>query len=104
MSKPPRRFLGVTKRVDELSYSVTQVEFDNPIYTGISWRHLADGLVPLYEEHDAREQAHIGMTEWYEMHPMERAFVVAKYRIKRFMEGHEKEAEAKAAEQQAKRR
>ena len=95
MFNPPRRFLGVTKRVGEVQEDITRVEFESGVSAGISWRLLGVGMVPIYEEHLARLERGIGMKEWYNMEPMERAIIIAVRRIDNASKGHQTEAESK---------
>lgn len=57
-------------------------------------RSLDAELVPPFEEHEARLQKGIPMDVWYEkMDSMERAFVIAMFRIGRAMKNLQAEAE-----------
>lgn len=103
MSKPPRRFLGVTKQVGEVQESVTRIEPEKPISTGIQWRSIGIGFVPTYEEHTARLERGLSVQAWYSMDAMERAMIIAMRRLEMASRNIASEAEAKAAEQNAKR-
>lgn len=60
---------------------------------GINLHSLGEGLVPVFEEHEARSEANKEMDEWYVMSPMARAFIVAQRRIRIAMKNLQAEAE-----------
>jgi len=97
-------FLGVTKTAGGLEYPVSQVEIENGISAGLHWRAMAHGIVPVYEEHTARLERNIGIADWYEMDPMERAIVVAARRIRMASEAHQADAEIKEARKKSNQR
>lgn len=69
-------------------------------------RSILRGLIPVYEEHDARISAGIKLGEWTEMEPMEKALVVAHHRIANAVRNHQADAEirmSKKHQQQAAR-
>ena len=55
-------------------------------------------MVPPYEEHLARLERGIAMKEWYEMHPIERALIVAIRRINIMEKNLQTEAEIEKSE------
>lgn len=63
------------------------------VSAGINLRSLGAGLVPIFEEHEARVEANKEMDEWYALPPMERAFIVAQRRIRIAMKNLQAEAE-----------
>ena len=97
MCKPPRRFLGVTKRVGDLDLNITRIELEHGISAGIRWRSLGADMVPIFEEHMARDEKGIRMKDWYSLEPMERAIVIAVRRISNAAKNHQAEAEIRAA-------
>jgi hypothetical protein len=44
------------------------------------------GIVPFYEEHDARVEAKYTLIEWYDLNEAEKALEVAHYRIRHSIE------------------
>jgi len=99
---PAKRFLGVTKRVGELDENITRIELENGISAGIRWRSLGREMVPIFEEHLARDEKGIRMKEWYAMEPMERAIIIAVRRITNAAKNHQTEAEIKANKRKSK--
>ena len=95
MSKLPLNFLGVSKEIRGISYNILEVELENGIYAGIQMRLSANGLVPFYEEHDARITAGYTEKEWRALSRWERAVEVAHMRIKSAVKNHQAEAESK---------
>jgi hypothetical protein len=55
------------------------------------------GMVLLYEEHNARNEAGYQIDEWYDLHPRERATEVALYRIRHSLEYQKAKAEQRRA-------
>jgi len=53
-------------------------------------------MVPIFEEHMAREEKKLTMKEWYALEPMERAIIIAVRRISNAAKNHQAEAEIKA--------
>ena len=102
MSRPPRRFLGVTKRIGELDQNITNIEVEGGVSAGIRWRSLGTDMVPIFEEHQAREEKGIKMKDWYAMEPMERAIVIAVRRIENAAKNHQAEAEIRDARRKQK--
>jgi hypothetical protein len=88
---------GMLDPDDAVYHNITQVETSSGISAGIRVRSLAAGLVPVFEEHDARKGEGYTLKEWYQMMPEERAMVVALYRISKAAEAHEMDAQTKAA-------
>lgn len=103
MCKPPRCFLGVTKRVGELETNITRIELEHGVSAGIRWRSLGRDMVPIFEEHMARDEKGIRMKDWYAMEPMERAMVIAVRRISNAAKNQQAEAEIKDAKRQQRR-
>ena len=86
----------MTKRIGEVDYNITGVELENGVNAGIRWRSLGPDMVPIFEEHSARDEKGITMKEWYALEPMERAIIVAVRRITNATSNHQTEAEIKA--------
>ena len=104
MLRRPQRFLGVTKRIDGVEENITRIELEHGVSAGIRWRSIADDMIPIFEEHSARSEKGISMTDWYKMEPMERAMIVAIRRVENASKNLQAEAEIKAnkAKQQRK--
>lgn len=85
----------------ELEVNVTEVELEYGVSAGINLRSLGNGLVPIFEEHETREEAGYSMDAWYELSPMERAFAVARRRIRNAMKNLQAEAEIRQAKREA---
>jgi hypothetical protein len=93
----------VTKRVGDLDQSITRIELEHGVNAGIRWRSLGADMVPIFEEHMARDEKGISMKDWYTMEPMERAIVIAVRRISNAAKNHQAEAEIAAAKRQQKK-
>ena len=93
----------MTKRVGELQENITRVELEHGINAGIRWRTLGRDMVPIFEEHSAREEKGYSMKEWYALEPMERAIVIAVRRIDNAAKNHQAEAEIKASKAKQKK-
>lgn len=65
-------------------------------------RSLAKGLIPVYEEHSARISNSMSLNEWDELPYMERAIIVAMYRIKNSIGNLKAEAEIRESDAKAK--
>jgi phosphoribosyl 1,2-cyclic phosphodiesterase len=59
---------------------------------GVTIHGQFPGLVPPFEEHDARQAAGYTMPQWERLHFMYRAIEVAMYRVKKRVEAEEYEA------------
>jgi hypothetical protein len=81
---------------------VTEIELEHGVSAGIVWQALAPGMVPVYEEHSARLRAHISLSEWTGMSPMERAVAIALDRVGRAIENQQAEAEIRHMERKSK--
>lgn len=84
--------------------SVTQVELENGISSGVNMKVMATGMVPVNEEHEARLERGISMDSWYAMNPIERGLIIAVRRIKIAKSNLQAEAEIKKARQKAKKK
>lgn len=56
------------------------------------------GIIPFFEEHDARTENGYNLNEWYNLSPADRALEVALYRIKHAIEYQKHKAEERAME------
>lgn len=83
----------MTKRVGEVEENITRIELEHGISAGIRMGSLGSDMVPLFDEHAARLSQKMSMNEWYAMDRMERAVVVAVWRIDQAMRNHQAEAE-----------
>jgi hypothetical protein len=103
MSRRPNPFLGATRRVGYIDKSVTEVELEFGVYSGIKLKSYGDGMVPAFEEHDARLARGIRLEEWSAMSRLEKAFLIAHWRIKNAMQNLQSEAEIRQARQDARK-
>ena len=103
MSRTPSPFLGATRRVGYIDKSVTQVELEYGVYSGVKLRSYGDDMVPMYEEHAARLEAGFRLDEWGTMPLFEKALIVAQRRISIAMQNLQTEAEIRRAKQEARR-
>lgn len=78
------------------------MELDNGVSAGVNLRLLGNGLVPVYEEHDARIRAGISLERWGEMTETEKALIIADTRVRQAMKNLQTEAEIKKMEREAK--
>jgi len=83
---------------------VTKIELEHGVSAGVTLRSPAYGLVPIYEEHEARLERGIGVQAWMDMDETEKALIVAARRIRIAIANLQAEAEIKRSEQEAKRR
>lgn len=93
MWKPPRIFLGTTKRIGDVDVSVTKIELEHGVSAGIHLRSFVEGLIPFQEEHEARLERGIRLIEWESMPYMEKVLIVATRRVRRAMQNLQQEAE-----------
>lgn len=92
----------MTRRAGERDINVTEIELDHGVSAGVSLRLLGNGLAPVFEVEDARQENRISIQTWYfEMSEMERALIIARRRIDRAMKNLQTEAEIKKAEREA---
>jgi len=83
---------------------VTGVELEYGVSAGIRLRSLAQGLVPLYEEHTTRLERGISIEDWGKMDSTEKALVIAARRITIAMKNLQSEAEIRHMEQNTRRK
>ena len=60
--------------------------------TGITYRRLLPGVVPVFEELEACRFANYNYQEWLKLEPEERAIHAAFYRISKLIELHGQDA------------
>jgi hypothetical protein len=72
------------------------------VSAGIRLRSLGIGMVPVYEEQEARLERNISMRQWEEMTVDEKALIVAMRRIRIAMQNLQTEAEIRDAERNKK--
>lgn len=65
---------------------------------------MAAGLVPLYEEHEARLERGIDIKEWMAMDEREKALLIAARRIRIAIHNLQEEAQIKQANRDMKRK
>lgn len=96
-SRPPSSFLGTSKSYGDFDIPVTKVELEHGISSGVFLTSLANGLVPVYEEHLARLERGIDLDTWAEMKVDEKALVIAVRRVTLAMNNLQAEAEIRKA-------
>lgn len=103
MSNQPRSFLGASKRVGNIDRSVTLIELDYAVQSGVQLKSMGMGMVPLVEEHEARLERGIGLDAWLTMPLYEKAMIIALRRIKIAMQNLQTEAEIRDSERKTKK-
>lgn len=101
--KQPRSFLGVSKKIGEIEVPVTQIEIEHGVNAGIHLSVMAEGMVPIHEEHEARLERGIGLRMWEEMHYLEKALIVAHRRIRIAVKNLQSDAEINVMERKARK-
>jgi hypothetical protein len=86
-----------------LDVPVTKVELSNGINAGIRLNILSNGLIPIFEEHEARLERNISLKSWADMHYMEKALIVADRRIRNATQNIQAEAEIEKMKADAKK-
>ena len=81
---------------DAVFEDLINIPISSGISAGIRIKTLISGLVPVYEEHAARNAEGYNIQEWYALDPFDRAFAVAMFRTKNAIEAHQNEAEIAA--------
>lgn len=99
----PSPFLGTTKRVGELDLPVTRVELEFGVSAGVQLRAMAGGMVPIYEEHEARLERGIPLETWGQMDVDEKALLIANRRIRNQLANLQAEAEIRAQKREARK-
>ena len=79
------------------------MELEYGVYSGVRLKSLGDGMVPLFEEHEARLERGIGLDEWGAMSLFEKSLLIAHRRVKIAMQNLQSEAEIRQSEQKARR-
>jgi hypothetical protein len=80
------------------------VELEYGVSSGVRLRSLAEGLVPLYDEHIARLERGISIEDWGKLASTEKALLIAARRIHIAMQNLQSEAEIKHSENKLRRR
>jgi hypothetical protein len=76
--------------------SITELPISSSDMLGIEINQVPiPGMVLLYEEHEARYEAHYTLQDWYALRSDERALEVALYRIRHSMEYQKNKAQEK---------
>lgn len=65
---------------------------DIQVNTGISYGRQIRDCVPFFEEYDAMSVSGYSMKEWKELDPLEKASIVAMYRLRKYIALHEADA------------
>ena len=93
----------MTKKAGDVDFNITDLSPEKTgAYTGITWRSVGRGIVPIYEEHYVRVLRGLTIDEWYALDPMERALHVAVDRIERSIKAHQSSADAVEMERKSK--
>lgn len=87
----------------EVSVPVTKIELTNGINSGVRLNVLAHGLVPIFEEHEARLERNISIESWCNMHHIEKALIIANRRIRVATKNIQAEAEIEKMKQDSKK-
>lgn len=94
----PQPFLNVKKVAntatgeDSISLPILDLEAEGGrTIPGVSIHGQFPGLVPPFEEHEARGAVGYKLPDWYDLHYMERAIEVARYRLRKRLELEESE-------------
>lgn len=74
---------------------VSEVEIENGISAGVTLRSLGPDTVPPHEEHEARLERGIRLSEWSEMDVFEKALLIANRRIRIALANIQADAEIK---------
>jgi hypothetical protein len=82
---------------------VTRVEIDNAISAGIHLRQFGLDTIPVYEEHIARLERGIRLSEWATMPEDEKALVVALRRVQKSIENIQNDTEIRQAKKKMKK-
>lgn len=82
---------------------MTEVELDHAIYSGAQLKRLTEGMVPLQEEHEARLERNLGLSEWAAMPRLDKAFIIAVRRNHFALQNIQSDVETTQAEVRAKR-
>lgn len=80
------------------------MELDEGISAGVSLKALAQNIVPLHEEHEARLERGITLATWSGMDMYEKALLIANRRIRIQIKNLQAEAEIRDAKRKAKRK
>lgn len=80
------------------------MELEYGVSSGVRLRSLAEGLVPLYDEHIARLERGISIEDWGKMDSTEKALVIAARRIHIAMQNLQSEAEIRRMEHNTRRK
>lgn len=73
--------------------SVVRAELEYGVSAGIRLRSLSQGLVPIFEEHQARLERGIDLDTWGRMDCTEKALIIAVRRVHVAMQNQQSEAE-----------
>lgn len=103
MSRRQRRFLGVTRRQGEIDLPVTAIELEHAVYSGAKLKILAEGMVPVFEEQEARVERGLSLETWGSMPLYEKALIIAIRRTNISLQNLQNEAEIRDAERKARK-
>lgn len=80
------------------------MELDEGVSAGVSLKALTQDMVPLHEEHEARLERGITLSNWSGMDMYEKALLIANRRIRIQIKNLQAEAEIRDAKRKAKRK
>jgi hypothetical protein len=84
---------------------ITELRVSSKDMLGITIHQVPiPGIVPFYEEHDARVDSGYTLTEWYNLDGRDRALEVALYRIRHAIEYQKVKAQERQMERDSKRK
>lgn len=83
---------------------VSRIELEHGVSAGVRLKAYGEGMVPLYEEHEARLERGISLEAWYAMEEMEKALIVASRRIRFMLHNLQEEAQIRQANRKTKRK
>ena len=96
---PPETFLKVRVGTQDILEVLTEHSVD----AGIRYVVFAAGIVPFFEEHDARIEAGYTLPQWSELSWEERALEVLHFRMRHKIELVQRDAEAAATKSELKK-
>ena len=86
----------------EIEIPISLIEPENGVSSGVSYKVLGRGMVPLYEEHEARLERGIRLHEWTHMELLEKALIIANRRVRIAQSNLQADAEIRAAKRKGK--
>lgn len=93
----------MTKKIGYNNVSITRIDLQHGVSSGVSWGIISEGMVPVFEEQLSRIEANYKLDEWMNMEPIEKSMIIAVRRLRIAMENQQAEAEVRNAKQSAKK-